>query len=251
MLFCNFIDIGAFEYGRFVAAYTIVAGLFGIVEQVITALYQPKIYRGLTSSSIRLGLVQWNKSVEALIVYLIAVSGLLLLVEADLILVVYGNIIGDIGPYLKLALLLEFSRVIAGTMLFYFQISKTTSKIFYYYLVAIPLALVFLNMLPWQSIIESWVLSITLGCCGGLVLIMALISRQNAFVKISYVRIITAVVVSSACLFTLNSIAKKMLDNQSPVIFLLTAVTLYLTIFIASDFFVQKFILSEEDSEAN
>lgn len=233
-------DIGRFEYGRFVAGYTIAAGLFGIVEQIISALYHPKIYRGLTPGSMIIGLAEWYKSVETLVVYLIAVSGLLLLVGEELVLLVYGNSLGNIMPYLKMALFLEISRVIASAVMFYFQISKTTSKLYYYYLVAIPLALVFVYILPWPSILAGWVLSIAMGCCGGLVCIVGLIFRQNVYVKMNYIRIIAATAVSSTCVLALDFYVKKMLNIQSPEIVLLVSVSLFLTIFIASDFFSSK-----------
>lgn len=237
-------DVGAFEYGKFVAGYTIAAGFCGIVEQVITALYQPKIYQGLATGSITSGLALWNKSVETLVVYLIAVLGLLLLVGDELTLVVYGNSLGDIDLYLKLALFLEVLRVIASAMLFYFQISKATSKIYYYYFTAIPLALLFIYILPWTSILETWVLSIALGCCCGLGLTMLLIFRRNAFMGIDYMRIIKAIIVSSVSVYILDGIAGKILNIRSSEFFLLVVTISFLVIFIASDFFGSKFFVA-------
>jgi len=235
-------DIGVLEYGRFVVGYTVVAGLFGIIEQVITAIYQPKIYSGLTSGSISFGLAPWNKSIENLVIYLVTMSGLLLLVGEELILVVYGNGLSDIRPYLKLALCLEWLRVISGAILFYFQISKTTSGLYYFYFISVPLAGIFLSFVPWDSSIDAWILSIVLGCCAGLGAIIFVIARRNGFINIDYLRIIKAILVCFLSVYLLNHLAKTILSSQSSEIFLLISTVSFLLVFLTFNFSIQKFV---------
>lgn len=233
-------DIGSFEYGRFVVAYTVIAGFFGIIEQVTTAIYQPKIYKGLTLGSISFGLDPWNKSIQNLIVYLVIMTGLLMLVGDELILVVYGNSLGDIGYYLKLALCLEWLRVVSSAILFYFQISKTTSGLYIFYFVSIPLAVISLYFIPWDNILEAWVLSIVLGCCAGLGSIIFLIARRGGFMNIDYMRLIKVILYCSLGFYILDYLAKAILSSQPSLITLSLLSFSYLLFFMILNFFDPK-----------
>jgi len=241
-------DIGVLQYGRFVVGYTVAAGFFGIIEQVITAIYQPKIYSRLTSGSISFGLAPWNKSIENLVVYLVTMSGLLLLVGEELILVVYGNSLGDVGPYLNLAICLEWLRVISGAILFYFQISKRTSGLYYFYFVSILLSGIFLSFVPWDSRVNAWILSIVLGCCAGLVTIIFVIARRNGFINIDYLRIIKAILVCSVSVYVLDYLTKTLLSSQSSEMFVLISTLAFLLIFVIFNFFDSKICVVEKSN---
>ena len=183
-----------------------------------------------------------NKSIENLVIYLVTMSGLLLLVGEELILVVYGNGLSDIRPYLKLALCLEWLRVISGAILFYFQISKTTSGLYYFYFISVPLAGIFLSFVPWDSSIDAWILSIVLGCCAGLGAIIFVIARRNGFINIDYLRIIKAILVCFLSVYLLNHLAKTILSSQSSEIFLLISTVSFLLVFLTFNFSIQKFV---------
>jgi O-antigen/teichoic acid export membrane protein len=228
-------DLGLFEYGRFVAAYTIVAGCFGIVEQVTTAVYQPNIYRELSSGSISYAIAPWNKFIETMLVYLVGAMTLLVIIGAEISVVIFGDSMGDLVPYLKLAVLLEFSRVIATSILFYFQISKETNQLYLYYIVAAPVILLCYQFLPWTNLVQSWVVSITLGICASLLVILIKLARKKSFVNFSYGRIFVSAMASILLVYIIAFVTKDILSIENANYFIVISTCLFVSSFLMID----------------
>lgn len=194
-------DVGIMEYGRFVAAYTIAAGCIGIVEQVITAVYQPEIYKNLSEDSVGFAISPWNKSIEKLAIYLIGMSGLLFLIGQDLILFLYGPDFDGLDGYLKLAILIECLRVLATSNLFYFQMTKRTLFQSFFYLIAGSIVFFSFTWFPFTSSVERWLMLIATGVMGGFISLLAYLLSKRAYVELQYSRIATsgiAVIITGA-----------------------------------------------------
>jgi O-antigen/teichoic acid export membrane protein len=228
-------DLGLFEYGKFVAAYTIVAGSFGMVEQVTTAIHHPKIYREISRGSISSATAPWSKFIETMLVYLVGAMVLLIMIGAEISIVIFGDSIGDLVPYLKLAILLEFSRVVATSILFYFQISKETVQLYLYYIIAVPIVLLCYQFLPWTDLVQAWVVSIILGICASLLIILIKLTRKKGFVNFGYSRIFVSTVTSVLLAYIIVFVTKDLLNIENSNYFIAISTCLFVPIFLIID----------------